>query len=873
MRLFKSMASRRKVLIASVLVALVAGVANFFLRSASAQDYPRKPDPLGSGRVRWTETLTPDAWTKVTNQGGATLGYSKGSGIQLIQVDGYAFKDLNRNNLLDKFEDWRVDPKARAASMVQEFTVEQMMGMKMNPFGLGSVNQYSLDAGITNALDMGYRQLRAPGATASGTVKASWNNMVQKYIEDLKGIACLPAVWIADPKSGDVSEWPSNLAMAATFDPAVGAEYGRLMSQEWRAMGISMQVATQMDLATEPRWRRISGTFGEDPALSMDFARAVINAWQSTYDKDGNDLGWGEDSVNNQMKHWPGDGAAEAGRESHTRDGAYNVFPGGQFWTHTLPFSAAMKLPGKTKSVSAVMTNFSVGIEAKGQPVGGERVASSFSKYKINNVLRNMYGWDGYILTDFGIVNGKHYGMENLTPAERMLAILEAGCDGFGGEGSNPKESVALAMQAYAVGVKKSGQKAMDEMMRHSTERMLVTHFNVGLVENPYLSIEKAETVPNSAAHNERGFQANQKSIVMLKNSGGLIHKASAGAAKATVYIPLVYSAASAGGRGPAAGGMPGPAAGGMQGPGGGGRQGAGGGGRGAGGGGMQGSAASARPAFNIETAKEYFNVVTDQLAATLTGPADSAGKPTLSPNDIVRASAADIAKCDFALVRITSPQNGNPTYMGFGGVTTAGDKYAYLPISLQYRPYTANSASVRKESIAGDMVEVTETLFNDGADGQVKTLKKENRSYFGKTGIVRNESDLDLVLNTAAVAKKVIVVVNASNPMVFREFENKVAAILVGFGGDRSSYQADKAFLEIIAGKVEPSGLLPLQMPADMETVEAQLEDVPRDMKCHVDSNGNAYDFAFGLNWSGVIKDGRTAKYGVAPIVGAPPK
>ncbi len=160
-----------------------------------------------------------------------------------------------------------------------------MMGMKMNPFGMGSVNADALDdVHYETALDMGYRQLRAPGANTSGKVKASWNNMVQEYIESLDSIVCIPAVWISDPRSGDVSEWPSNLAMAATFDPEVGAEYGRLMSKEWRAMGISMQVATQMDLATEPRWKRISGTFGEDPALSMDMARAIINGWQSTYD-------------------------------------------------------------------------------------------------------------------------------------------------------------------------------------------------------------------------------------------------------------------------------------------------------------------------------------------------------------------------------------------------------------------------------------------------------------------------------------------------------------------------------------------------------------------------------------------------------------
>lgn len=827
MNLIKRITSVERINILVLTLTMIA-----LLSACKSTDYPRKPSRLGSGKVKWTETQTADGWAMVKNEGGATLGYSKNSGLKLIQVDGFAFKDLNRNNLLDKFEDWRVDSDARAAAMVGEIPVEQMMGLKMNPFGMGSVNADALDEGITAGLDLGYRQLRAPGANTTGKVKASWNNMVQEYIEKLDSIVCLPAVWIADPRSGDVSEWPSNLAMAATFDPEVGAEYGRLMSEEWRAMGISMQVATQMDLATEPRWKRISGTFGEDPALSMDMARAVINAWQSTYDEQGNDLGWGIHSVNNQMKHFPGDGAAEGGRESHTRDGAYNVFPGGQFWTHTLPFAACMNLPGKTKKVSAAMTNFSVGIQGDGSPVGGQRVATSYSSYKIDTVLRKIYGWDGYILTDFSIITGKNFGMEKFTPAECMLAILEAGCDAFGGEGRDGKKSVDLAMEAYKLGVKKLGEERMNEIMRKSTERILRTHFNIGIVDNPFLSTETAETVPNNAEHNAAGYKAMLKSIVMLKNKGGIIHRSDAGAAKPTVYIPMVYTAATTG-----RGVVP----------------------------------ASAKPAFDPAVAAEYFNVVTDELAKKLTGPKDEKGNPTVSPKDIIRASASKVAQCDFALVRITSPQNGNPTYMGFGGVTTDGKPYTYLPISLQYRPYTANSEFVRKESIAGDMIEKTET--SPEGYGDLKTLVKENRSYFGKTAIIRNPGDLDLVLNTAAVAKKTIVAVNVSNPMVFREFENKVDAILVGFGGDRSSFLPDKAFLEIIAGKVEPSGLLPFQMPANMETVEKQFEDVPRDMECHTDTDGNKYDFAFGLNWTGVIKDERTTKYGVPPVVGTQPK
>lgn len=805
-----------------------------------SEGYPKDPDPSATNQVKWSKSITPDGWTKVTNENGVTLGYSEQSGLQLIQVDGYAFKDLNRNNKLDEFEDWRLDFETRAKALVDEIPVDQMMGMKMNPFGGWRVNADSLDSIIKNSLDLGYRQLRAPrGGTADSRTKVNWNNRVQEYIESLDHIVCIPAVWIDDPRSGDVTSWPCNLGLAATFDPETGAQYGRMMSEEWRAMGISMQVATQMDLATEPRWNRIPGTFGEDPALSMDMARAIINGWQSTYDEAGNDLGWGEHSVNNQMKHFPGDGAAEGGRESHTRDGAYNVFPGGQFFTHHLPFVACMDLPGKTKEVSGAMTNYSIGIEADGSPVGGERVGSSYSHYKINRLLRDQYGWDGYILTDFGILTSKNYGVEKLSPEERRLAILEAGCDAFGGEGSDRQKSVDLAMKAYELGVARHGQLEMDEIMKKSAERMLRTHFNVGIVDNPYLNLEVAESTSMKPEHVTAGHLAYLKSVVMLKNSNDFIPKSTTRTTKPRVYIPRVYSPAT---------------------------------------GGWTRTPASAKPGIDLEAAGDYFEVVTDRLADKFTGPEDEKGNATLSADDIIRASKAEIEACDFAVVRISSPQNGNPTFDESGGmrddgrepdIETQRQKFEYLPISLQYRPYTADSDDVRRESVGGDFIEMG---IHSPAEGDDINLKKENRSYYGKTGIITNESHLDLLLNTAAVADKVIVLIDASGPMVFKEFEHEAEAILVGFGGGRSPWVPDKVFLEIIAGQVEPSGLLPLQMPADMQTVEQQFEDVPRDMKCHVDDDGNSYDFAYGMNWSGVISDERTAKYKVAPIAGEPP-
>ena len=132
------------------------------------------------------------------------------------------------------------------------------------------------------------------------------------------------------------------------------------------------------------------------------------------------------------------------------------------------------------------------------------------------------------------------------------------------------------------------------------------------------------------------------------------------------------------------------------------------------------------------------------------------------------------------------------------------------------------------------------------------------NRSYQGKTVVSSNIQDMKTVLETKAKmqGKPVVVVVKLANPMVFSEIEKEASAILIHMGVQ------DQALLDILTGKNEPSALLPFQMPANMKTVEEQQEDMPFDMNCYLDSEGNCYDFAFGLNWSGVIHDARVTKY-----------
>jgi beta-glucosidase len=132
------------------------------------------------------------------------------------------------------------------------------------------------------------------------------------------------------------------------------------------------------------------------------------------------------------------------------------------------------------------------------------------------------------------------------------------------------------------------------------------------------------------------------------------------------------------------------------------------------------------------------------------------------------------------------------------------------------------------------------------------------NRSYKNKTVKAANYTDAILVSETKEKmkGKPVVVSISISNPMVFSEIEKNATAILLNFGVQ------DQAIIETIAGKSEPSALLPMQMPANMNTIEKQSEDVPYDVQCYKDAEGSVYDFGFGLNWKGVIKDGRGLKF-----------
>ena len=752
---------------------------------------------------KWQEEVTENGYNVITQKKGQTLAYAPASGISILTVEGYAFKDLDRDGELDPYEDWRLSAAERATDLASELTIEEIAGMMLysshqsvpsrgGMFGGATYDGKPFDESGASASDLSDAQkrfltednLRAVLVTTveSPAVAARWNNNMQALAESLgHGV---PVNTSSDPRhetsataeynygaGGDISHWPTSLGLAATFEPALVEEFGRIAAEEYRALGISTALSPQIDLATEPRWTRFYGTFGESPELDADMARAYVDGFQTSTGKDEIADGWGYRSVNAMVKHWPGGGPGEGGRDAHYNYGKYAVYPGGAFETHLKPFTeGAFKLNGATGMASAVMPYYTI---SSGIDPSGKNVGNSYSKYIITDLLRDKYDYDGVVCTDWNITydnlgidrfDGKCWGVEELAVAQRHYECLKAGVDQFGG--NNDKGPV---LEAYAMWVEEFGQESADARFRDSARRLLLNSFRTGLFENPYLDPSLSEETVGKPEFMEKGYQAQLKSVVMVKNSDNILPLKS-DEDRLKVYVPQRY----------------------------------------------------------FPQMVNFFGIVTPER-----------WEPAFDQGLLERyyEPVADPSEADFAIVVIDAPTSG--TGYSMEDVKKGGN--GYIPISLQYNDYIAEHA--REVSLAGgDRLE-----------------KSANRSYKGKSVKTVNKTDLEIVVETkkAMGDKPVITVVSTGKPFV-PEFEPYSDAILVSFGCQ------NQALLDLISGAVEPSALLPMQLPADMKTVELQMEDVPFDMDCYVDADGNAYDFAYGLNWSGRINDARTKKYGV---------
>lgn len=752
----------------------------------------------------------------------------------VIEVDGRLFKDLARTGELLPYEDWRLSAEERAADLAGRLSIEEIAGLMLysphqpvpnhgdgpfpgtyeggKTFAEAGVPAWSLtDQQRTMLTEDHVRHVLAITLQDAGTA-ARWNNALQALAEST-GLG-VPVNTSTDPRNGaaeatgaefatqaaDVSRWPEGLGMAALFDPDRVREYAAIISREYRALGITTALGPQIDISTEPRWMRLQDTWGSHSGLVSDYTRAYCDGMQTSEPAgeqpgaafgipdavpSATDAGWGSASVATMVKHWPGGGSGEAGRDAHYGFGKFAVYPGHNEADHLRSFvDAAFELDGPTGTASAVMPYYT--ISSGYETPDGERTndpaatdgtaeagrANSYNRTIVHDILRERYGFDGVVCTDWGITadpdpeignfGQRCYGVEDLTVAQRHALAIDNGVDQFGGN-----SEAAPVIEAYRIIAERDGEEAALTRFEASAARLLRTFFRAGLFENPYLDPDASTAVVGSKPFADAARAAQRDSLVLLKNGSDGAPVLPLGDDVARVHVPTRHVDAGVGF---------------MRFP---------------------------EPAQDID-------------------PYVAAGRPYERAEDPAEADAAVV----FIESPLTDPYSIEDRRNGGNG---------YLPISLQYRPYTASTA--RAESLA---------------QGDYRETEHPNRSYRGKTAKALNESDLDAVLaaREAMGDKHVIVVVRMHNPTVLAELEPYADAIVVDFGVQQENVW------ELLRGGFEPSGLLPITLPASMETVEAHAEDLPFDYEPYTDAVGHAYAFGYGLGWDGVIDDERTARY-----------
>ena len=450
-----------------------------------------------------------------------------GAEAKIITENGFKFRDLNKNGKLDIYEDNRKTIKERVEDLLSQMNIEEKAGQMFmtiilmeengelsetvsfkNPMSFFMSIFLKTNSEMLVKLKMGHFNIIQTFATE---IIAKWNNNIQKMAEKTR--LGIPIVISTDPRhaagkniganvsSEHFSKWPSSLGLAATRDTNLVREFGDIARQEYLATGIKVALHPMADLATEPRWGRIDGTFGEDAELSAKMTKAYVLGFQ------GEELN--ENSVFCMTKHFSGGGPQKDGEDPHFPYGKEQAYPGDNFNYHLIPFEKGA-FPAKTAQIMPYY----------GIPVGqtNEDVAFAFNKTIITKMLREKYKFDGIVCTDWAIITdsklgeARAWGVEKLTPSERVKKVIDAGCDMFGGE----------AIPHLIVELVKKGE-ITEERINKSIRRILRDKFKMGLFDNPYLDIKKSKQIAGNKNFIQKGKIAQRKSLVLLKNNKNIL--------------------------------------------------------------------------------------------------------------------------------------------------------------------------------------------------------------------------------------------------------------------------------------------------------------------------------------------------------------
>ncbi len=443
---------------------------------------------------------------------------SANSSARKVSTENQAFRDLNKNGKLDPYENHRLGVNERVEDLLRQMTLEEKTGLMFYPIvgvspdgSLVEDQSYFSQIGSTEAIVKKHINHMGSFLPMRPEAIAAWNNNIQKIAENTR--LGIPVTICSDPRHGidkpytlsnpyypGISHWPDPLGLAATRDTELVRQFGSIVAREYRAVGISVALHPMADLATEPRWGRIAGTFGEDAQLAAECVAAYIKGLQGET--------WGPNSVACMTKHFPGGGPQKDGWDCHYPYGKEQVYPGDNFDYHLIPFKSAI-----TAGTAQIMPYFGIAVEQT-----KEAVSFGFSKEIVTDLLRNKMGFDGVICSDGGIVspyisNGqelsyaKCWGVENLSIKQRFQKAIEAGLDQFLVE-CTPEIIVELVNEGTI------SRQRIDE----SAKRILRDKFRLGLFDNPYVDPGKTEEICGSLVFQAIADMAQRKSIVLLKN-------------------------------------------------------------------------------------------------------------------------------------------------------------------------------------------------------------------------------------------------------------------------------------------------------------------------------------------------------------------
>ncbi|MEM8509516.1 MAG: glycoside hydrolase family 3 N-terminal domain-containing protein [Bacteroidota bacterium] len=446
-----------------------------------------------------------------------------GADAPTLTQSGIRFRDLNKNGALDTYENPNASIDDRVNDLVNQMNLEEKAGamyvmmIGTTPDGepmetpVLSADPMTMMMSMmlpSNSEMIARKKMNSFNILASleADKMAKYNNVIQKMAERTR--LGIPITIATDPRHGTennpgaalytpaFSQWPSSLGLAATRDTVLVREFGDIARQEYNAVGLRLALHPMADLATEPRWGRTNGTFGEDANLSAMMTKAYVLGFQ------GDSLG--PHSVATMTKHFSGGGPQKDGEDPHFPYGKEQVYPGNNFDYHVIPFTQGA-FPANT---AQIMPYYGIPVDQT-----SENVAFAFNRDIIQGLLRDSLNFQGVVCTDWNIIEdskmgeGRAWGVEHLTPKQRVKKVIDAGCDQFGGE-SNPELIVELVNE---------GQ--IDEgRLDISVKRIMKDKFRLGLFDNPYVDENKAKKIAGKKAFREKGKIAQAKSMVLLKN-------------------------------------------------------------------------------------------------------------------------------------------------------------------------------------------------------------------------------------------------------------------------------------------------------------------------------------------------------------------